>query len=257
MTSTLNPSQHSEKVALITGGAKRIGKAITQALHQSGYKVIIHFLDSSQAAESLCQELNQLRPESACTLQADLSQRQQVQELATEAEKHWSRIDLLVNNASRFYPTNLSNENEGENEQHWNDIINSNLKAPFFLSQYLAETLSINRGNIINIVDIYGSKPLKNHSIYSISKAGLNMLTQSLALELGPNIRVNGISPGAILWPEKEQDNEEQSELLNKTALKTIGTEKDISQTVLFLAEQAPYITGQILNVDGGRSINV
>lgn len=238
------------KTVLITGAAKRIGASIAKELHQAGMNVIIHHNTSEKEANDLILELNQDRPDSAITLQANLENHSSYKSLIESAIKFKNRLDVLVNNASVFYPTNI----DTISEEQWSETINTNLKAPLFLSHFAATYLRNNNGCIINITDIHGERPLKEHSIYSISKSGLITLTQSLAKELAPDVRVNAVSPGAITWPET-MDSETKEEILEHSALKKIGTMEDISKAVLFLINDAEYITGQILNVDGGRSL--
>ena len=248
-----NP-QHS--VALITGASKRIGAEICRQLHQRGYNIVLHYQQSELEAGLIKDELNLLRANSCITFAADLNSLSDIKKLAENAVKQWQRIDLLVNNASRFYPVEVGSVEE----QHWDDLLGSNLKGAFFLAQELSPTLKKHQGNIINIIDIYAKHPLKSHSVYCIAKAGLVAMTQSLALELGPDIRVNGISPGAILWPvqadtqtDNNQASAQQQNILNKTALQRSGSPLDIANTLVFLAMDAPFITGQIIAVDGGR----
>jgi pteridine reductase len=236
-------------VALVTGSARRIGAQIVRTLHHHGMRVIIHYRGSQREAESLAAELNQLRPGSAGLLQADLDQPAAVRQLASDALACFGQLDLLVNNASSFYPTPI----EQANDSDWEKLIHSNLRAPFILSQQLAPALREQQGCIINIVDVYAEKPLQTHTLYCMAKAGLAMMTKSLARELGPEIRVNGVSPGPILWPEAGQMN--QQAIQDATALKRSGEPDDIANTVYWLATAAPFITGQILAVDGGRSL--
>ncbi|CAC9498279.1 FolM Alternative dihydrofolate reductase 1 [uncultured Gammaproteobacteria bacterium] len=237
------------KTALITGGAQRIGAQITKTLHAHDYNIIIHYRNSNKEAQTLANELNQLRANSATLIQAELSDLQALKTLANTIKQ----LDVLVNNASVFYPTSMQNANEND----WNTIINTNLMAPFFLSQSLLAALSENKGCIINIVDIHAQRPLKNHAIYNISKAGVAMMTQALAKELAPEIRVCGVAPGSILWPENQAklNDEQKDKMLNKIPLNKQGSAEDIANTVLFLAT-SPYITGQIISVDGGRTLN-
>jgi len=237
------------KTALISGGAARIGAQIVRTLHENGYKVIIHCHQSEEIAQALCRELNSKRNDSAQVVVADLGDNEAIKKLTQTIKS----LDLLVNNASVFYPTSTENSSI----EDWDKIINVNLRAPFFLSTGLSKVLEVNQGSIINIVDIHSERPLKNFSIYNISKAGLKMLTKTLAKELAPNIRVNGVSPGSILWPQDESQLSEKEKIimLDKIALKRQGSPNDISQAVLFLAN-ARYITGQIINIDGGRSLN-
>ena len=237
------------KTALISGGAARIGAQIVRTLHENGYKVIIHCHQSEEIAQALCHELNSKRNNTAQVVVADLGDNKAIQKLTQTIKS----LDLLVNNASVFYPTLTENSTI----EDWDKIININLKAPFFLATGLSKVLAVSQGSIVNIIDIYSDRPLKNFSIYNISKAGLKMLTKTLAKELAPNIRTNGISPGSILWPQDESQLSEKEKImmLDKIALKRQGSPNDISQAVLFLAN-ARYITGQIINIDGGRSLN-
>jgi len=248
------------KVALVTGAAKRIGAEIARQLHKENFNLVIHYHQSEKAARELVHELNERRENSAICIAADLNNLTEVNSLATQAQAHWQRIDLLVNNASSFYPTPIGDASEDD----WNNLMNSNLKAPFFLAQALAKNLGEQHGCIINIADIYADKPLKKHSIYSIAKAGNLMLTKTLAQELAPLVRVNGIAPGAILWPDdahkKPEDrlsDDNKEKMLAKIPLQQRGQAQDIARTILFLAQQAPYITGQVITVDGGRSITI
>ena len=237
------------KTALISGGAARIGAQIVRTLHENGYKVIIHCHQSEEIAQALCHKLNSKRNNSAQVIVADLGDNKAIKKLTQKIKS----LDLLVNNASVFYPTLTENCTT----EDWDKIININLKAPFFLSTGLSKVLAVSQGSIVNIIDIHSDRPLKNFSIYNISKAGLKMLTKTLAKELAPNIRTNGISPGSILWPQDESQLSEKEKImmLDKIALKRQGSPNDISQAVLFLAN-ARYITGQIINIDGGRSLN-
>lgn len=239
-------------VALVTGAARRIGAETSKALHAAGFRVILHYRNSSDEAEQLARALNAQRPNSAVCLQADLNNLQQVKQLAQAALEVWGRMDLLVNNASSFYSTPLLDASESQ----WDELMGNNLKAPFFLAQALAPSLKEHRGNIINIADIHGQRPLADHSIYSIAKAGNIMLTKTLALELAPEVRVNGIAPGACLWPEDETGTVLiQPEALEKIPLKSLGGAENIARAVVFLARENSYITGHILAVDGGRSL--
>lgn len=248
------------KVALVTGAAKRIGAEIVRHLHQENFNVVIHYHHSGVAAQALTNELNDARANSAICIAADLNNLLQIKNLAAQAEQNWQRLDLLVNNASSFYPTPIGETEEAD----WERLMSSNLKAPFFLAQALAKNLAEQRGCIINIADIYADKPLKKHSVYSIAKAGNVMLTKTLAQELAPLVRVNGIAPGAILWPDdankKPEDklsDDNKEKMLAKIPLQQCGQVQDITRAILFLVQDAPYITGQILTVDGGRSITI
>ena len=237
------------KTALISGGAVRIGAQIVRTLHEDGYKVIIHCHQSEEIAQALCHELNSKRNDSAQIVVADLGDNKAIKKLTQTIKS----LDLLVNNASVFYPTSIKNSTI----EDWDKTININLRAPFFIATGLSKVLATSQGSIINIIDIHSDRPLKNHSIYNISKAGLKMLTKTLAKELAPNIRVNGISPGSILWPQDESQlsDKEKMMMLDRIALKRQGSPNDIAQAVLFLAN-AKYITGQVINIDGGRSLN-
>ena len=246
-TNTLNG-----KVALITGAAHRIGATTAHTLHAAGMNIVIHYRNSDGAAKALQQTLEAERPESVALVQGDLHQTDQLPTLIQQASAAWGRLDVLVNNASTFYPTPLGTITES----NWDDLIGANLKAPLFLAQAAAPHLQQQNGNIINIVDIHADRPLKEHTVYSIAKAGLAMLTKSLARELGPEVRVNGIAPGAILWPENEMDDETKADILSRTALKRSGEPADIARTVRFLIQDAHYTTGQILSVDGGRTLS-
>lgn len=240
-------------VALITGASRRIGAQVAKSLHQLGYRVIVHYHRSADDANALVGELNQARPDSALALSADLRDIEQINTLAQDAVAHWQRIDVLINNASSFYPTPLGTASATQ----WDDLIGSNLKAPFFLAQALAEPLRQTQGCIVNMVDIYAERPLKDHPIYSAAKAGLVMLTKALAQELAPDVRVNAVAPGAILWPEQDESLAEQDRqrILQRVPMKRRGAPADIASTIIFLISGSPYITGQIIAVDGGRSV--
>lgn len=243
----------SAPVALITGGARRIGAATARHLHSKGWNIIVHYRTSSTEAEQLTTQLNSLRQHSAQALRADLTQQPALALLAQQSIDEWGRLDALINNASTFYPTPV----DSATEQQWDDLIGSNVKAPFFLTQQLAPALRQSAGAIINIADIHAERPLSEHPLYCIAKAGNVMLTKSLARELAPDIRVNGVAPGAIMWPEDtaELDASAKAAIVDKIALKRTGEACDIANTIYFLLSDAPYITGQILAVDGGRTL--
>ena len=240
------------KVALVTGAARRVGAEIVRTLHGAGACCVIHYHRSAGEAEALAAELEGLRPGSAAAVAADLLQTSQLGALVEFAQHRFGRLDILVNNASTFYPTPV-----GEiTEAHWDDLLGSNLKAPLFLSQAAAPALRLAQGQIINIVDIHGMRPLRRYPVYGVAKAGLIMLTRSLARELGPHIRVNAIAPGPVLWPaDGVADAELQAKITSRTLLKRSGSAGDIARTALFFAAHAPYVTGQVLPVDGGRSV--
>lgn len=247
----LTPSSLAGCAALVTGAAKRLGAAIARGLHADGANVAIHFHHSAAAAERLRDEFNALRANSAITIGGDLLDTAHLREIVERTVTAFGRLDVLVNNASSFYPTPLGTISVPQ----WNDLIGTNLQAPLFLSQAAAPHLHQAQGLIVNMIDIHAQRPLPAHPVYSIAKAGLAMLTRSLARELGPHIRVNGIAPGPILWPEAGMDADLQQEIIAKTQLKRTGSPDDIVRAVLFFAKEAPYVTGQILAVDGGRSI--
>ncbi len=241
-------------VVLVTGAARRIGAEIARHLHAINYNVVVHYQNSSREAEALCSELNTQRQRSAHLIQASLNDLTQVRNMATEAIAHWGRMDALVNNASSFYPTPLDTASENQ----WNDLLGSNLQGPYFLSQALSQALMASKGAIVNISDIHARQPLANHSIYCIAKAGNAMLTKTMAKELAPLVRVNGIAPGAILWPETEvtaQTQQNQADVIQKIPLQRMGAAVDIAHLTGFFLTNATYITGQIIAVDGGKQL--
>jgi len=238
------------EVALITGAARRIGAEIARTLHQAGINVLLHYRGSREAAASLALELNDRRPDSAFLLQADLLDEAAVAKLAERAVATFGHLNYLVNNASTFYPTPVGQIKGAD----WDDLMGSNLKAPLFLTQACAPALREAGGAVVNIVDIHALRPLKGYPLYSAAKAGLWALTQAFARELGPEVRVNGVAPGAILLPEDAANVGTHEAMVERTALKREGRPDDIARTVLFLLQDAPYITGQVLPVDGGRS---
>jgi len=241
----------SPPVALVTGGARRIGAAIVRCLHRSGVRVAVHYHSSTDEADKLVESLNAEREDSARAFGLDLSDTGQHGDLIAACADHFGRLDYLVNNASTFYPTRLPAVTESD----WEDLIGINLKAPFFLAQAAAPHLKAASGAIVNIVDIYGSRPLAGYAVYSTAKAGLIMLTRALAVELAPEVRVNAVAPGAILWPERRGGDGERDAVVARTALKRTGDPEDVAGAVRFLARDAVYTTGEILSVDGGRSL--
>jgi pteridine reductase len=241
-----------KQIALITGGAHRIGAELARALHAHGYDLVLHYRRSRAAAEQLAEELESRRARSVALVQAELLDPTALAPLVQTAIVRWGRLDLLVNNASSFYPTPIGSVTDAQ----WEELLGTNLKAPFFLAQAAAPHLRASGGCIVNIIDIHGERPLKDHAVYSIAKAGLVMLTKSLARELGPEVRVNGVAPGAILWPERGVSEAAQREILGRTALGRHGHPRDVAGAVLYLAREAGYMTGQILTVDGGRSLS-
>ena len=238
-------------VVLVTGAARRIGAAIVTRLHENGAQVAIHYRGSADEAAALADKLNERRPASARTFQANLLDNDAIGRLVDDVVAWGGRLDALVNNASTFYPTPVGTITE----QEWDDLVGSNFKAPLFLSQAAAAHLSEAGGAIVNIVDIHAQRPLRNHPVYGPAKAALAMLTRSLAKDLAPAVRVNGVSPGAILWPEDGMSESAQRSILRQVPLERAGDPGDIAGCVLFLLRDAPYVTGQIIAVDGGRSI--
>lgn len=249
----MSDSKANSKVVLITGAGKRVGAAVARYCHQLGMRVAIHYRDSAQQATTSCDRFNQELQDSAVAIGADLRENDKLEGLITAVIKKWGQLDVLINNASSFYPIPLAKVTP----RVWEDIMASNLKAPFFLAQSAARYLKQRKGCIINLVDIQAQRPLKNYSVYCIAKAGLVMLTKSLAKELGPDIRVNAIAPGIVLWPDDETEFNEtlREKIIARNALKRAGTPQDIANTVVFLINHADFITGQVISVDGGRSL--
>ena len=240
----------ADKVILVTGGARRIGAAIVTRLHAEGARIAIHYGGSAGEATQLAARLNDTRPDSAATFQADLLETRHLPGLVADVVAWGGQFDALVNNASTFYPTPI-----GEiTEEHWQDLVGSNFKAPLFLTQAAAPHLQEAGGSIVNIVDIHARRPLRDHVVYGPAKAALAMLTRSLAKDLAPEVRVNGVAPGAIMWPENGMTDEVQDRILEQVPLARAGEPADIAGCVLFLLRDAPYVTGQIIAVDGGRS---
>ena len=239
------------KVALVTGGAKRVGAAIAGELHAAGFTLAVHCNRSLADADALVARLNRLRSGSAFALQADLLEEGACGRLAEETLSHAGRIDCLVNNASTFYPTSVGEITEAD----WRGLVGSNLKAPVFLSQALAPALKASRGVIVNMVDIHARTPLKGYPVYSLAKAGLASLTRSLAGELAPEVRVNGIAPGMVMWAEPQPPENVKKAILARTPLGRAGAPEDVARLVRFVVCDAPFVTGQIIAVDGGRSI--
>lgn len=246
------------KTVLITGAAKRVGAVTAETLHQAGYNIVIHCRMSRKAADELAKKLNKLRPNSAKVIQANLNDETVYNHLIEQAYQCWGRIDVLINNASSFFPTPVGNITLAD----WDNLVNSNMKAPLFLSQAALPYLRQSQGSIVNMIDIHAQRPMKDHPVYCAAKAGLSMLTMSLAKDLGPDIRVNGVAPGAILWPLGDGTKGDMPEhtknlIIERTSLKRAGQPIDIAKTILFLIRDADYITGQIIAVDGGRSLNI
>lgn len=243
------------KVVLITGGARRVGAVTCRMLHAAGANLMLHYRSSAEEARALQAELNAARPNSVALVQSDLLNVSLFASMVSETVNRFGRLDVLINNASSFFPTPI-----GEiTEEAWDDLVGTNLKTPLFLSQAAATPLKRTHGCIVNIVDIHADRPMRNYAVYSAAKGGLLALTRVLASELGPEIRVNGISPGPILWPEDERWSDElaRQRIIHSTLLKRVGEPQDVARTVRFLIYDAPYITGQVIPVDGGRSINL
>jgi pteridine reductase len=241
----------SNKTALITGASHRIGAAIATLLHGQGMNLLLHFRHSRKGAEHLKEVLELDRPGSVELGQADLSDIDSLQRLVDMAKTSFGQLDVLINNASSFFPTPV-----GEVDlQQWDNLMDSNLRGPFFLSQAAAPLLRATEGCIVNLVDIHAERPKRGYPVYSMAKAGNAMMVKALARELGPKVRVNGVAPGAILWPDEAMSEERKSEILQRTVLRRAGDEQDIARTVLFLVRDAGYVTGQIIAVDGGRSV--
>jgi pteridine reductase len=243
----------SDTVVLITGGARRIGAVVCRRLHAEGARVVVHYRSSKTEVDALRRELEAIRPGSAAIVQADLLEASAPQRIVEAALDAFGRIDVLINNASSFYPTPIGTATF----DHWKDLMGTNLRVPFFLAQAAAPHLRERRGTIVSIADIHADRPLKGHTLYSMAKAGLVMLTKSLARELAPEVRVNAIAPGAIMWPEREMDDATRERILSTTPLQRVGQPEDIAATVLFLVRDAHYVTGQVIAVCGGRSITL
>ena len=243
------------KVVLVTGVAKRVGAAICRRLHMTGAQIAVHYRNSGQEALALQNELNDIRPGSAVAFQADLLNSNELSRLVREIIEKFGGLDVLVNNASSFYATPLAEVGE----QQWNDLLGTNLKAPLFLAKAAADELRRRHGTIVNIADIHAERPMHGHLLYSVAKAGLVAFTRALAQEMAPQVRVNAVAPGVILWPDtaKWQDETERRKIVAHTLLKREGEPDDVAKAVAFLIQDAPYVTGQVISVDGGRSINI
>jgi pteridine reductase len=246
-------SRHGRPVALITGAAKRVGAVIARTLHVGGYDVVLHCRKSVDEAHALASELTALRADSAFVLQADLADTTALPSLIEATLAHYGRLDALINNASAFYPTPIGEATAPQ----WHELFASNAQAPFFLAQAAVPALREAHGAIVNLVDIYAERPLAHHPIYSMAKAALVAMTRALALDLGPDIRVNGVAPGAVMWPSDGKSYDDQQTMLARTPLKRAGSPEDVAGTVLWLLRYAPFVTGQIIRVDGGRSLSV
>ena len=254
-TASAAPQPLAGKVALITGAARRVGASIARRLHGAGANLMLHYRSAERDAQALQAELNAIRADSVALVQADLLQYAGLPELVKNTLNRFGRLDVLVNNASSFYATPVGSIDE----RAWDDLIGTNLRVPLFLSQAAAPALKRASGCIVNIVDIHAERPMKDYVVYNIAKSGLAGLTRVLARELGPEVRVNGVSPGAVMWPEDDQhfDAVSRQRIVSNTPLKRAGEPDDIAGAVLFFASAAPFVTGQILAVDGGRTIHI
>lgn len=247
------PPRHDRPVALITGAGKRVGAVIARALHAAGYSVVLHCRRSRDEAAALAAELERACAGSSLVLQADLADLQAPAMLVDATLAHFDRLDALVNNASAFFPTPVGTVTV----EQWNELFASNAQAPFFLAQAATPALRAAQGAIVNLVDIYAERALANHTLYCMAKAALAAMTRALALDLAPEVRVNGVAPGAVLWPSDGKPYDEQQAMLARTPMQRAGSPEDMAGAVLWLLRDAPYVTGQILNVDGGRTLAV
>jgi pteridine reductase len=238
-------------VVLITGAARRVGRVLARTLHRAGYDLALHYRQSQEQALQLAAELEALRPESTLLLQAELGATAELPKLVWKAVQRYGRLDALVNNASAFYPTPVGETTEAQ----WDELFASNAKAPYFLAQAAAPHLRAAKGAIVNLVDLYATRPLARHPVYCMAKAALQMMTLALAKELGPEVRVNAVAPGAVLWPEEGKAYADQQALIANTVLKRTGTPEDVAGAVLYLLRDAGFVTGTVLRVDGGRSL--
>jgi pteridine reductase len=247
------PPRHDRPVALITGAGRRVGAVTARALHAAGYDLALHYRRSADEAQALADELEQQRHGSTLLLQAELAELPALPRMVEQLLAHYGRLDALVNNASAFYPTALG----AATAQQWDELFASNAQAPFFLSQAAIPALREARGSIVNMIDIYAERPLAGHALYCMAKAALAAMTRSLALELGPEICVNGVAPGAVMWPSDGKPYDDQQALLARTPLQRAGTPDDVAGAILWLLRDAPFVTGQIIRVDGGRTLSV
>jgi pteridine reductase len=248
----MNP-RHERPVALITGAGKRVGAVIARTLHEAGYDLALHYRRSATEAELLATTLERQRSHSTYTVQAELADLDALPDVIQRVLTRYGRLDALVNNASAFYPTPIGTATP----MQWNDLFASNAQAPFFLAQAALPALREARGAIVNLVDIYAERPLAEHPLYCMAKAALAAMTRSLALDLGPDVRVNGVAPGAVMWPSDGKPYDDQQAMLARTPLQRAGSPEDVAGTVLWLLRDAPFVTGQIIRVDGGRTLSV
>ncbi|GAB2801815.1 pteridine reductase [Dyella kyungheensis] len=246
-------ARHERPVALITGAGKRVGAVIARSLHAAGYDLALHHRHSAADAELLAASLERQRSDSTFVLQAELAELEALPGMVQRVLARFGRLDALVNNASAFYPTPVGSATLAQ----WNELFASNAQAPFFLAQAATPALREARGAIVNLVDIYAERPLADHPIYCMAKAALEAMTRSLALDLGPDVRVNGVAPGAVMWPSDGKPYDDQQAMLARTPLQRAGSPEDVAGAVLWLLRDAPFVTGQIIRVDGGRTLSV
>lgn len=248
----MNP-RHESPVALITGAGRRVGAVIARQLHAAGYSLALHYRHSAADAAALAATLEQQRGGSTLLLSADLAELDTLPRLVEGVMQRYGRLDALVNNASAFYPTPVGTANRAQ----WNELFASNAQAPFFLAQAALPALRESCGSIVNLLDIYAERPLADHPLYCMAKAALAAMTRSLALDLAPQVRVNGVAPGAVLWPSDGKNYDDQQALIARTPLQRAGTPEDVAGAVLWLLRDAPFVTGQIIRIDGGRTLSV
>jgi pteridine reductase len=246
-------SFNERPVALITGGAKRVGAVISRTLHAAGYDLALHCRHSMTEAQALAAELCEQRADSVLVLQAELADTRRLQQLVDATLTRYGRLDALINNASAFYDTPI----DKASIEQWNDLFASNAQAPFFLTQAALPALRVAHGAIVNLVDIYAERSIANYPIYVMAKGALAAMTRTLALDLAPHVRVNGVAPGAVMWPSDGKSYDDQQAMMARTPLGRAGTPEDVAATVLWLLRDAPFVTGQIIRVDGGRSISI
>ncbi|WP_346948774.1 pteridine reductase [Dyella sp.] len=247
------PPRQERPVALITGGVKRVGAEVARTLHAAGYDLVLHFRSSVNEAVALAAELEHQRAGSTLAIQGELADLDGLPAMIEQALQHYGRLDALVNNASAFFPTPVGSATTAQ----WNELFASNAQAPFFLAQAATPALRETHGAIVNLVDVYAERPLANHPIYCMAKAALAAMTRSLALDLAPDIRVNGIAPGAVMWPSDGKPYDDQQAMLARTPLQRAGSPQDVAGAVLWLLRDAPFVTGQIIRIDGGRSLSI
>ena len=240
-------------VALITGAGRRVGAVIARTLHAAGYDLALHYRHSAAEATALAETLERQRAGSTLLLQGELADTAALPVLIASLLAHYGRLDALVNNASAFYPTPLGEATPAQ----WNELFASNAQAPFFLSQAAVPALREAQGGIVNLLDIYAERPLANHPLYCMAKAALAAMTRSLALDLAPQVRVNGVAPGAVMWPSDGKPYDDQQAMLARTPMQRAGTPEDVAGVVLWLLRDAPFVTGQVVRVDGGRTLSV